>query len=443
MSNINLNPIVYYNWEIKFNKKTCQWNDMKFSIIPNIAGSGTWVVTENVYFFIISYHSNIVNDNTQPELPSDLGYPDYPSSLYCQLKYLKWRIVISSSYIGIPFPIELTSTRGDDYWRKVTPFEYELIQKEAVFCASDPQSPSYANTILKSDGLEVYRKFIEKWSCNNGDGALSYVSGPIFNGVSVDKGNSRWIYSGKNYSDKNLGKVFEIEWISSQKGYGTAPSLTINDDVYQELLSQCGVESPETIITTTSSVDVVDSVVGSAIPKVITGYPVFRTVYDCTTETFLSVELISISIDENFYKEDRWIYYDLYKENDRNKCVYYYFSSKKYENIKFEDIPIEEYPKTENVDLTDCECARKLDKNSIIANIKEIVFVLSNIVGRGSEVNGMHILAKQAEQYLWTKKDDKLDIKLSYGQEKWNLDLSYEYSPKQFLRISEIINNYN
>jgi len=428
MSSIEKNTSSYYIWTIRYDRHFCLWSELSYST-STLAGNNQWSTYVNYRFLTLTYHSSIANDSTQPDLPEDLNYPNYPPNSYCSMQYAKWRVIISSLYEGLLTPISYVDSPGDNYWRKITPYEYELIQSAPVFCANNPRLPSFSNTIFKYDDPNTYRKFISRWGCDNG--SLVYVSGPTYSTNVQEKGSNRWEYKEKKYSDSIYGVVYEIEWVSSERGYGTSPHAIISDELSEILSGYCASLESSNEETITSSINIADK--DSEI-YLNTGYPVFRVVYDATTKTFGQTELIDICQD-NIEVKDTWKFVDIYSESGIRKCVFYYYSSDLQTNKTIEQVQSINKPSTSSINVLDCPCAWEIDVDKVISSNDIITCVLSNIKGKASSTNGIYNLSKTNSSNIWSFSDDKTNIELRYVNNMWSFSLEKRYSEDQYIRI--------
>jgi len=433
--NIERNSRLYYVWTIRYDKYLCKWSDLTYSI-SDVNGRGEWVSTSNYRFLVMTYHNRTPNYSQQPDLPSDLNYPGYPPSTYCEMQYMKWRTVQSSSYVGEPFQISFSSVIGDELWRKTTPFEYEMTQSVPIFCSTSPQIPSFTNTVLKNDGSSYYRKFRARWACNS-SGSLSYVSGPTYINSVQDRGNSRWEYLGKSYEDSTLGLVYEIIWVSYEAGIGTSPNDVISEDLTSDLLSLCATENSDTnnevVVGSEYSISNVNS------DKYYSGYPIFRVVYNCNLKTYSGVELIAIDQDDRQLRTNSWKYIDIYSELDELKCVFYYYSSNYQKNISLEQVEDLDSPSIFDIDLYSCPCYWTTNIDSALEATNIINLVISGIDGRASSGNNIYQLQKVENENTWKLSDSKKDVVLKYYNSKWDFSLSNNYKNNNYLKINKEI----
>jgi hypothetical protein len=430
------NPFLYFVWRIYFDKKKCEWSDLTCSTVTE-AGNGQWTTTDNNLFCILVYHNDVANSDTQPDLPSDLGHPEPPTSIYSDLEYFKWRIIKTSTFVSEPFQISTQTTSGDDFWRKVTPFELEIVEGDSLFCSEVPKLPSIANTALKFDNKDTYRQFTARWGCDNANEGLAYVSGPKYSGNVSSKGAGRWVYEGKAFSDAIYGIVFEIKWTSSVKGIGTSPNRLINNDVYDQLVEEC-----------LNSVD--DGTVDPELPVVIPEFsvveeteqmcPTFRLLFNCDDQTLGDVEFIGLNpvSDDEIQRNDRWEYFDTFSDNGVNKCVFYNMSSEVVDvNITKEEIAVTT-PTTDGVPLLSCPCYISKSRSDIIEQADIMTLVVSGVVGESSEVNGLYELAKDSDSLSWKFSDDKIETNILYNN-RWDISVIFEYSGGRKFSIKETI----
>jgi hypothetical protein len=391
----------------------------------------------NYRFLVLTYHNNIGNDSTEPSLPTNLNYPGYPSSLYCEMQYIQWRVVQSSLYDGVPTQISYVSTSGDDLWRKITPYEYELIQSTPVFCATIPQTPSFTNTILKYDNANTYRKFTARWS-HDSSGIPSYVSGPTYAGNVKERGNSRWEYKGKNYADAKLGIVYEIEWTSFIIGIGTSPKTIISDELFNNIDSWD--VSPSLPATSNSLSSIKLSAMSSvSADEKYTGYPIYRVEYNCSTKVYGDIEFIDLDQDENQKRDNKWKYVDIYSELDAGKCIYYYYSAELQTNKTYEELLALVKPTIAGLELYECPCSWLADIDQVLNSTFSISVILSGIEGRASISNSVYKLLKNDGSYGWKYEDKDTAIFLEYRSDKWYFSFARNYKKTNDIRINKTI----
>lgn len=433
--NIDKNTRLYYVWTIRYDKYHCTWSDLSSSTTAS-RGKGEWTSTSNYRFLVLTYHQRTANDSTQPDLPSDLNYPGYPPNSYCNMQYIKWRVVRSESYTGEPFQVSYVSSQGDDWWRQVTPFEYELTQSVPMFCATTPQPPSFSNTIMKYDSSNTYRKFRSRWSCST-DGSVTYVSGPTYVSNVKERGNSRWEYHGKSFSDALLGVVYEIEWTSSTKGIGTSPQSIISDELRSTLAEFC--DQP----ASSSAIALSDSKVSlserNLSEQTYSGYPIYRVVYDCSEKTFGDVELAALDQEDNQLRTNNWEYVDIYEESGINKCVFYYYSSGYQTNIKYANASALTKPAVTDIDLYECPCYWMVDVNKVLEATEFMTVVVSGVEGRASSINSVYELPKIEGENLWKLENSTTSIVLKYTSDVWDFSFSKKYEGNNRVLIDKLI----
>jgi len=424
------NSIVYYKWTITYDKEKCVWSDLDASILSS-QGSGEWESEENYRFCILSYHSSTVNDNTEPDLPEDLGYPSSPSSSYCSLLYPKWRIVKTSSYVGDPFELSLSSSAGDDIWNKVTPFEYEMTQSEPSYCSSTPANPSFSNTLLRHDSDSSYRQFTAKVRCDSVTGVLTYVSGPTYAGSAPERGNGRWTFGGKTSINSDGETVFEVSWDSSTQGIGTSPVNFLDSSLVSELTSMCRSVS-DTILAASDIVILGDSSYVSQQDQLYTGYPVYRVVFHCPEETFAQVETIAVAESKPISGMNIWEYHDTFLLDGEEHCVFYYLSTDQVVNVSLSEISV---PSTSEVPLEDCPCSSSTNIPETVGQIQVMSLVVSGAIGKSYKANGVYSLVKELDDDIWIFESEDAEITLKYNLENWQFDLSYRYERDKIFRI--------
>jgi len=433
--NIDKNTRLYYVWTIRYDKYLCRWSNLSSST-TSTNGRDEWVATTNYRFLVMTYHKRTANDSTQPDLPSDLNYPGYPPQKYVSMEYIKWRTVKSSSYIGAPTQLSFITSSGDDLWRQVTPFEYEMTQSVPMFCATIPQIPSFTNTVLKYDDTDVYRKFRARWACNS-SGVLTYVSGPTYINSVKERGNGRWEYEGKTYADSVLGTVYEIIWVSYEAGIGTSPNKVISEDLRTQLSSYCETQSSST--DTSLEASDVSLTRRTFDEETYSGYPVYRVEYTCATKTFGDVELIALDQDDKQKRTNAWEYIDLYTELSINKCVFYYYSSGYQTDITNEEAAALTKPTTTNIKLYECPCSWLIDVDQVLEATEFITLIISGLEGRASSRNSVYKLSKIEGENSWKLEDSSREIVLKYTSDTWDFSLSDNYKDNNYLRIDKEI----
>jgi hypothetical protein len=426
---IELKPSTYYKWTMSYDKIKCKWSKPRCEETTS-PGSATWQARSNDHFCIFNYFTNVENDPTPPCIPSEIGYPNEPSTDFCNVQYMKWRIVKTSSFVGEPFAIEIVDEIGNGRWEKVTPFEYEIIQDKSIFCIGEPQPPSNANSTLKHDSEDLYRAFTARWRC--GEDSIEYVSGPTYAGTTASKGNNRWEYNDKSTVDANLGQLFELDWVSSSKGYGTSPNTTIDSSVLEELISICFPEATEEEVA-----EIVDGTVISneeVEDEVQYALPTFRVVYDCSTKTFDDIETIALTSadDDEMERNNRWTYYQSFEDNGIEKCLFYYLSN---EIVEMSSDIVQ--PSTDSVNLSDCPCVLRPEVNTILDNTKSFSVLVSGVVGTASSVNRIYSVSQNEDLRSWSYLDDKTSINLFFENNVWNMNFSNEYENQKKLTITK------
>ena len=123
------------------------------------------------------------------------------------MRFYKWRIIITDTYVSDPFVIEILQESGHDLWRQVTPFEYEVQNSYPIFCVDHPGVPNLANTKLKYDEEDNYRIFDMWWKCS-GDGEIEHVKGPVYRGNATTAGDDLWKWDGEVRNNNLLGTHF-------------------------------------------------------------------------------------------------------------------------------------------------------------------------------------------------------------------------------------------
>jgi hypothetical protein len=428
------NP-VYYKWTVEYDKVKCKWRKPRCEERTS-PGNATWQARSNDYFCIFSYFTNIVNDPTPPCIPSSTGYPNEPSSNFCDVEYMKWRVVKTSTFVGEPFPVDIVSNQGDDRWYKATPFEYELVRKKSIFCNHPPQPPSLANTEFKQDGENLYRQFKARWRC--GESSIEYVSGPTYVNSVKDRGNNRWEYNGKASADEQ-GQIFELDWVASTKGYGTSPNTTIDQNALDQLIALCFPEATDEEAENISA-EVVVSATGVE-EGVQFGVPTFRVVYDCSTKSFGEVELIAFTDadDDELVRNNRWSYYQSFIDNGIEKCIFYYLSNEVVENITPDNIIMPEAPATDGINLSDCPCVLRPEFNAILDNTKTFSVALSGVVGVANQVNRVYQIGQNEGLRSWTYEDELTSVNLFFENNVWNINFSSEYEDGRKLKIAKTL----
>lgn len=432
--NIDKNTRLYYIWTIRYDKYLCKWSSL-LSSTSTTRGGSKWVSTSSYRFLVLTYHNNIGNDASQPTLPSDLNYPGYPSSSYCEMQYIQWRVVKSSLYTGEPFQTAYVSTVGDDLWRQITPYEYEMIQSVPMFCATSPQPPSFTNTVLKYDSADTYRKFTSRW-CHNSVGIPTYVSGPVYAGNVKERGGNRWEYKGKNYADSLLGIVYEIEWVSSIAGIGTSPQSIISDELFIEMTSWY-TGSPAT--STRISLSPIASTLtpSISIEQTFSGYPIYRVEYDCMTKSYGAVELIALDQDVNQKRSNSWEYVDIHSAS--GKCIFYYYSSALQLRKTYNEAAALTKPSSSSVKLYDCPCGWLVDIDKVLTATEFITVMLSGVEGKGNIANAVYKLPKIYGEYTWKYKVENIDISLEYDSGSWDFSFYRTYEDNNSVRINKVI----
>lgn len=431
--NIEKNSKLYYVWTIRYDRYLCAWSDLSFHI-SSVPGSGGWIPFTNYRFLQLTYHSKSGNNSSQPSLPSDLNYPNTPSSKYVETSYYKWRIIKSDSYNGEPFLIDFVNNVGDDLWRKVTPYEYELIQSNPMFCSVTPQPPSFANTVFKYDSDKYYRKFKTKWSYSSG--SLNYISGPIYVGYDIERGNSRWVYNGDNYSDPIYGTIFEFIWVSREPGYGTSPNSVTSNDLIQQISSIYNNTVQEESILPITSINIETA---ESVPSLYNGYPVFRVVYDFDFKSYSDIEIISIDENDNQKKTNNWHYVSLYEQSNILKAIFYFYSSDYYKNLSLSEVNNIPLPSLDNIDLKQCPYAWIVDRHKIMSSVNFINVFISNVEGEGNIVNGEYRLSKEEDKYIWSYKDSLTEVALILKDNYWDFSLSSNYKDNNYISINKNI----
>jgi len=401
----------YYRWQLSFNKHTCEWLDLKYCLVAD-EGTGEWTHEENPIFCIFIFHSDIANDSTAPEVPEAFNYPDIPPQEYCDsLRYRRMRWIKTNTFAEGPIVLDIEKERGDGWWRQVTPFEFEILQKEPLHCTEKQLGPNLINTILKYDTEDTYRTFEIWWQCI--DNNIEFIQGPLYKGNSIDAGDEKWTWDGETRMSDLLGTYFILRWTSSTPGYGTGPVTTIDDDVKNQLLEICAIEEDEELYNIN---DIIDE--GTSTFNIATeGFPTFRVLYNCNTGKFEEPKVIGLSNPEDagLRKADQWVYYDTFEDNNVPKCVYYFVGKELINISSLKQIGKIKTPDLSTISLVNCPCAGEYNVSEIINSIDDIALIISGVIGESSSVNRKYTLYK-ADINEWVSDEPNVDIIMTFNE---------------------------
>jgi hypothetical protein len=388
-------------WTINFNKTNNKWSDLT-SQPSGEEGNGQWEITNNETFIIYTYHSNIINDETTPDLPPYIDVDDTPN---IGMEYRVWRSVNTSEIKSKPFIVDIINKKGDDLWKQTTAFEWEMVEANNVFISSCPQPPSDYNSVLdSSDQSGTYRTYKSEWTCI--DNSLFHVSGPDYMGSIPEQGSGEWGLTDSR-TDPILGKVYQLYWTSSVKGLLQVPKYTFpSDEELEELLGLCFDGNEDEIIVEKGSIPSGSNNQGDS-SELKT--PTFRCVYRCDGKVFDEVEMIDVtpvSLD-NVDRDNNWKYVDSYLYEDDINCVYYFYSTE-----QNKDPDLFKYPQSDDIDISRCNCVDisstgglKIDS---LYDVDLFDFSISGIIGVYSEINGDYLLNRD-EGLEWSYHADDIE----------------------------------
>jgi hypothetical protein len=401
-------------WTVSFNKIKCKWSNIS-SISSAIAGDGVWISSDNEQFCIFKYHSDAMNDESEPAIPGFIGYPDgIPDASYCPLYYRVWRSVQTSMVSSKPFITNIIEDQGDDYWKQTSPFEWEAVESKPVTVSQCPQSPSDYNSVLDvTDQNNMYRTYYSEWFCDGEN--INYVQGPIYDGSVESQGTGEWNFTDKARTDPLIGIVYRVDWVANESGLGVVPKHTLSEDALRDLSMICESNLDYTV-TEEGNVDKIGyPLVGEVdengdpiqhvMDKHIYPYyrveynisnwkednplvvPTYRSTYNCDTDVISDPEIIELSeyVEGDTLRTDIWSYIDSYTQDGSVNCVYYFHSSESSRDISKFQAPNKTVIDT--VGTCSCSVIPSLFAPSDLMSVS-----IANVIGDPARVNGKYDL---------------------------------------------------
>ena len=393
----------YFFWKIEFDKINLKWGELK-SFIKNVPGNSKWISQDFNKKCIFTFHEE--NSNTETFNLSEIGFPGLPDNKDCRLKFSVWRI---NDFKTFPELIGFSNNQGDDVWKKVTPFEYELIQSTSHLKNESPPFFSLENIEFKND--EFYREFhIFYVFINN---TIKYFSGPFFIRSVESKGSGEWFFDGESFLNSFNDRVLKLKWISDKKGL-TAPSNSPDSEILEVLESFAESFEEDDVEEDLSENSIFTSdIITSKNENLV--FLNFSIKYNLENNEFFDLSIDSqtpLNLD-NINRDNSWHIY----QSENNICILKFFSSTIFDSTD-EDFSkaLDTVPMPSQNDLNRCVSESLNVSKEDFTKFGKVELTISKMIYEGSELNKKYSL-DMTDSFVWEEEG----IELNFQESRWIL----------------------